>query len=285
MWCCWIRQEPLPPAVWKLYVRVSFLMGFSMPGLTALVNVRGTEEQLCQVFVSSLSSPAIWNLHTTPTNPHNLLWRASRLSCITFELKLFCFGKERVTSHHICTPFSKRQLWTDVLNSPHVNVHLAHELSKWCIFRCIYWISTFLLARPLLPLTLSSLKSLSLWVCFVGKVEMSCSRAGLSNPTLYAFQPHPPYLLLTASNWNCDHIFHTAPQQQSLLVAGSLRQWREAFSSCSSGLSLPPDVFLVVQQLGPGFRDSSNADSDIVLFAVSPPASLAVSLWTGQSIC
>lgn len=35
---------------------------------------------------------------------------------------------------------------------------------------------------------------------FIVKVEMSCGRAGLSNPTLYAFQPHTPYLLLTASN-------------------------------------------------------------------------------------
>lgn len=52
-----------------------------------------------------------------------------------------------------------------------------------------------------LLLGLSSL-SLSLFgrVFFVAKVEMSCSKVGLSNPTLYAFQPHTPYLPLTASN-------------------------------------------------------------------------------------
>lgn len=87
-------------------------------------------------------------------------------------------------------------------------------------------------------LELSSLKSLTLWVFsfsffFLVKVEMSHSRARLSNPALYAFQPHTPYLLLTASNWNRDHIFHTAPQQRSLLEP-TFHKGREVFLFSSS---------------------------------------------------
>lgn len=83
------------------------------------------------------------------------------------------------------------------------------KFSSWCILNldpCIYVGLATLQA-------LSSLKSLSrslffLFFFLVVKVEMSCSRVGLSNPVLHPFQPHTLDLLLTASNWNCDHIFH-----------------------------------------------------------------------------
>lgn len=132
---------------------------------------------------------------------------------------------------------------------------------------------------------LSILKSLTLGG-FVVKVEMSCSRAGLSNPALYAFQPHTPYLLLTASNWNCDHIFHTVRQTRSLLESTSLIQWSEFFSPLlflalsqpSWYLSFPPS--LCSPGLLAGFGDSSIADP---VFWVLQPLSRSLSLsvdWT-----
>lgn len=133
-------------------------------------------------------------------------------------------------------------------------------------------------------LELSSLKSLTLWVFsfsffFLVKVEMSHSRARLSNPALYAFQPHTPYLLLTASNWNRDHIFHTAPQQRSLLEL-TFHKGREFFCSLLLLLPSPPDISLFVW-LARCLRGSSIADPDIVLFSTSP----LLSWRTGQSIC
>lgn len=133
-------------------------------------------------------------------------------------------------------------------------------------------------------LELSSLKSLTLWVFsfsffFLVKVEMSHSRARLSNPALYAFQPHTPYLLLTASNWNRDHIFHTAPQQRSLLEP-TFHKGREFFCSLLLLLPSPPDISLFVW-LARCLRGSSIADLDIVLFSTSP----LLSWRTGQSIC
>lgn len=68
-------------------------------------------------------------------------------------------------------------------------MHLELSGSMYCIY----------VGLSILLLALSSLVSLS-GTFFVIKVEMSCSRAGLSNPVLYPFQPHTPYLLLTASN-------------------------------------------------------------------------------------
>lgn len=91
---------------------------------------------------------------------------------------------------------------------------------------------------------------------------MSCSRAGLSNPALYAFQPHTPYLLLTASNWNCDHIFHTVPQLHSLLKSTSLLtlKWVSQLSLLISlSVFFPPSLCSP-----PAFRDSSTADPDMV---------------------
>lgn len=116
---------------------------------------------------------------------------------------------------------------------------------------------------------------------FVVKVEMSCSRAGLSNPALYAFQPHAPYLLLTASNWNCDHIFHTIPR--SLLELSSLTQWSEFFFPPLVSLSVSPSWYLSFPPslCSPGFvaafRDSSIAHPDIVfVFCESSRLSLSV---------
>lgn len=131
-------------------------------------------------------------------------------------------------------------------------------------------------------LELSSLKSLTLWVFsfsffFLVKVEMSHSSARLSNPALYAFQPHTPYLLLTASNWNRDHIFHTAPQQRSLLEP-TFHKGR-VFSSLLLVLPSPPDISLFLW-LARCLRGSSIADPDIVLFSSSPPASSLLADWT-----
>lgn len=131
-------------------------------------------------------------------------------------------------------------------------------------------------------LALSNLKSLTLWGLFVVKVEMSCSRAGLSNPALYASQPRTPYLLLTASNWNCDHIFHTVPQPRSLLDSASFTLGKgviffflSCFSLCLSLLtSLFSSGFLAA------FRDVSVADPDIVLFSLLQPPRLTWVDWT-----
>lgn len=135
-----------------------------------------------------------------------------------------------------------------------------------------------------LLLPLSTLKSHSLGV-FVVKVEMSSSRERLSNPTCYAFQPHTPYLLLTASNWNGDHIFHTVPQPHSLLEPKTVKCFFLHLVSPPLSpwcLSSPPS--LCSSRLPLGIHQKLTLTSFCLQWA-SISLTLSVSLWFGQSIC
>lgn len=102
---------------------------------------------------------------------------------------------------------------------------------------------------------------------------MSCSTAGLSNPALYGSWTRTSYLLLTASNWNCDHIFHTVPESRSVLEPVSFAlQGEESFSSL---VSLCPSLLISLLFFSFWLSSRSSgepsiADPDIVLFSTSP---------------